>query len=428
MSALTTAVRRILPGAILLASITGAYAQEKTTLDVLYTTPGTFNTLQKTLAQRFTELHPDIEIKFRNPVKGYEEAAQQIMRDQITGTLPDVAFNGINQIGLFVDHGIGAPLDDFIRKDGGLDKLGYYPTLASLGTWKGKQYGLPFAVSTPVLYVNTDLVKAGGGNPDTLPTTWPELIKLGQSIQKASASPVTGFYFQWEQTGNWLFQSLITSKGGNVLQPGGCKLAFDSEPGKWALQTLASFGQSGMPNLALSQARQSFVSGTIGIMADSTSYIAAAEKQINNKFGFRTLPFPLADANGKLPAGGNVAMVLSKDPKRQAAAWEYVKFITGPQGQTLMANETGYMPGNKFAVEDKQLLGDFYASHPNHNTSIQQIPVLMEWAAFPGDNSLKIIEVIKDHTEALITQRATAEQTMPLLIKEVNALLPETCR
>ena len=50
----------------------------------------------------FTEAHPDIKVKFRNPVASYEEAAQQILRDQITGRLPDVAFNGINQIGLFV--------------------------------------------------------------------------------------------------------------------------------------------------------------------------------------------------------------------------------------------------------------------------------------------------------------------------------------
>lgn len=428
MPGLTPAIRRFVTGAMLLSGMTCAYAQEKTTLDVLYTTPGTFNTLQKQLAQRFSELHPDIEIKFRNPVKGYEEAAQQILRDNVTGTLPDVAFNGINQIGLFVDHGIGAPLDDFIDKEGGLAKLGYYPTLAALGTWKGKQYGLPFAVSTPVLYINTDLVKAGGGDPDTLPKSWPELIKLGQSIQSASTSPITGFYYQWEQTGNWLFQALMTSKGGHIRQPGQCQLAFDSEPGRWALQTLAAFGQSGMPDLALNQARQSFVSGTVGIMVDSTSYIAAAEKQINNTFGFRTLPFPLADANGKLPAGGNVAMVLSKDPQRQAAAWEYVKFITGPQGQTLMVNETGYMPGNQFAVQDTQLLGRFYASHPNHNTSIQQIPVLTEWAAYPGNNALKIIEVIKDHTEKLVTRRESAAQAMPALVKEVNALLPEACR
>lgn len=404
-----------------------ASASAEMTLDVLYTTPGTFNALHQDLAKRFTELHPDIKIKFRNPVAGYEEGAQQILRDQLTGRLPDVAFNGINQIGLFVDRGLGTPLDDFIAGDGGTAKLGYYPTLAELGKWKGKTYGLPFAVSTPVLYVNADLVAKAGGRVEDLPKTWPELIALGKKIEAAAGQGKTGLYFQWEQTGNWLVQSLVTSRGGRILKANGCTIAFDDESGLWALKTLEAFGKSGMPNLALGQARQSFVAGNIAILADSTSYVAAAQRQIGERFTFRTVPFPVASQNGRLPAGGNVAMVFAKDPARQKAAWEYVKFVTGPVGQTQMVHLTGYMPGNEIAVRAPELLGRFYDGNPNHKTSIAQLPVLTEWAAFPGENSLKIIEVVKSHTEALVTGRRKAEEVMPDLSKDVRALLP-TCK
>src|SRR5262245_6664550 len=101
-------------GAAFLTALAIAPACAAVTLDVLYTTPGTFNALQQELAKRFTEAHPDIKEKFRNPAAEYEEGAQQILRDQITGRLPDVAFNGINQIGLFVDRGLGTPLDAFV--------------------------------------------------------------------------------------------------------------------------------------------------------------------------------------------------------------------------------------------------------------------------------------------------------------------------
>jgi multiple sugar transport system substrate-binding protein len=416
---------RMLAGAAGLLAMGATCAQAEVTLDVLYTTPGTFSALHQELAKRFTEAHPDIKVKFRNPVAGYEEAAQQILRDRITGRLPDVAFNGINQIGLFVDRGLGAPLDAFADQDGGLAKLGYYPTLAELGKWKGKLYGLTFAVSTPVLYVNTDLLAKAGIDVASLPKTWPDLVAVGKTIEAKAGVPVTGFYFQWEQTGNWLFQSLVTSKGGHMLKPDGCSIAFDDEAGMWALKTLESFGKSGMPNLAIGQSRQSFVAGSIGILVDSTSYVAAAERQIAGKFQFRTVAFPLAVSDGKLPAGGNVAMVLAKDAERQKAAWEYVKFVTGPVGQTLMTNYTGYMPGNEIAVKQPDLLGAFYAAHPNHMTSVQQLPVLTEWASFPGDNSLKVIEVIKDHTESLVTGKRTAEQVMPDLVRDVSALLPK---
>jgi multiple sugar transport system substrate-binding protein len=415
----------VLAGAVALMTVSATSTRAEVTLDVLYTTPGTFNALHQELARRFTEAHPDIKVKFRNPVASYEEAAQQILRDQITGRLPDVAFNGINQIGLFVDRGLGAPLDGFVAADGGLTELGYYPTLAELGRYKGKLYGLPFATSTPVLYVNADLLAKAGVDVSALPKTWPELLALGKTIEAKAGTAVTGFYYQWEQTGNWLFQSLVTSKGGRILKADGCSIAFDDANGMWALKTLEAFGKSGMPNLGLGQARQSFVAGNIAISADSTSYVAAAERQIGGRFQFKTIAFPLAVADGRLPAGGNVAMVFAKDAERQKAAWKYVKFATGPVGQTAMANSTGYMPGNEIAVKTPDLLGAFYARSPNHLTSIQQLPLLTEWASFPGDNSLKIIEVTKHHIESLVTGKRTAEQVMPELVGVVSNLLPK---
>ena len=420
----STRLAPMLAGAVALVAIGAVPARAEVTLDVLYTTPGTFNALHQELARRFTEANPDIKVKFRNPVAGYEEAAQQILRDQITGRLPDVAFNGINQIGLFVDRGLGAPLDGLATADGGLAELGYYPTLAELGRYKGKLYGLPFAVSTPVLYVNADLLAKAGTDVSAL-KSWPELVTLGKTIEAKAGTPTTGFYYQWEQTGNWLFQSLVTSKGGRILKADGCSIAFDDASGMWALKTLEAFGKSGMPNLGLGQARQSFVAGSIAILADSTSYVAAAERQIGGRFQFRTVAFPLAAADGRLPAGGNVAMVFAKDAERQKAAWKYVRFVTGPVGQTAMVNLTGYMPGNEIAVKTPDLLGAFYAKSPNHLTSIQQLPLLTEWASFPGDNSLKIIEVIKHHIESLVTAKRTAEQVMPDLVKDVSGLLPK---
>jgi hypothetical protein len=140
--------------------------------------------------------------------------------------------------------------------------------------------------------------------------------------------------------------------------------------------------------------------------------VAAAERQIGGRFQFKTVAFPLAVAGGRLPAGGNVVMVFAKDAERQKAAWKYVKFTTGPVGQTTMVNSTRYMSGNEIAVKTPDLLGAFYTRSPNHLTSTQQLP-LLTGASFPGDNSLKIIEVIKHHMESLVTGKRTAEQVMP---------------
>jgi hypothetical protein len=47
-----------------------------------------------------------------------------------------------------------------------------------------------------------------------------------------------------------------------------------------------------------------------------------------------------------------------------------------------MVNLTGYMPGNEIAVRTTEMLGSFYDKNPNHKTSIDQLPVLTEWASY----------------------------------------------
>ncbi len=76
-------------------------------------------------------------------------------------------------------------------------------------------------------------------------------------------------------------------------------------------------------------------------------------------------------------------MMFATDPVRQRAAWEYVKFVTGPVGQTQMVKLTGYAcPRNEIAVKEPEMLCGFYERSPNHRTSIAQLPVLTEWTAF----------------------------------------------
>jgi multiple sugar transport system substrate-binding protein len=76
-------------------------------------------------------------------------------------------------------------------------------------------------------------------------------------------------------------------------------------------------------------ALQDFVSGRLGIWSHSTSRLGGVAKQVGKTFDLRTARFPVyAGADSRLPAGGNVAMIFAKDPARQKAASESVKFAT----------------------------------------------------------------------------------------------------
>jgi multiple sugar transport system substrate-binding protein len=409
---------------IALASALGAgMAHAETKLQVAYSNAAVYKAVQEDIAAKFMEQHPDIKIEFRTPLRSYEELAQQLMRDKITGTLPDVAFNGINQLGLFMEQKLPVPVDSHAQADGGMEKLGYHPALAALGQRNGAQYGVPFAVSMPIVYVNADLMSKSGVDVDSL-TTWPAIVAAGAAVDKKIGQPTAGFYFDWEQTGNWLFQALVTSNGGRMLADNRCDIAFGDAHGMAALKILESFAKGGMRNLGQVPGREAFVAGGVGIWVSSSGFASTAEKMIGDKFKLKTLRFPVAAEKPQLPGGGAMAMVLTTDKARQKAAWDYVKFATGALGQAIMAKGTGYMPVNQAAVTTPNLLGDYYKQFPNQATAIQQLPLLTEWASYPGANSLKMIEVIKSHTEGLISGAKTAEQTMPALIRDVKALSP----
>jgi multiple sugar transport system substrate-binding protein len=234
---------------------------------------------------------------------------------------------------------------------------------------------------------------------------------------------VAGFYYQWDITANWMFQSLVFANGGRMMDEGEKRIAFDQPAGMKALETLEAFAKGGMPNLPSSQARTAFIAGKIAIFADSSSNLGKATTEIGDKFAFQTFSFPVPSPEGRLPAGGNLMVMLAKDPAKQQAAWKYIQFATGPIGQTIMAKHTGYLPSNAIAIGTPDMLGDYYRERPNYQTSIAQVPVLTGWYAFPGPNSLKIIDTIRGHLEQVVTGKASAAAEMPRMASDVQKLL-----
>jgi multiple sugar transport system substrate-binding protein len=190
-----------------------------------------------------------------------------------------------------------------------------------------------------------------------------------------------------------------------------------------ALETLEAFSKAGMPNLPSSQARTAFIVGKLAIFADSSSNLGKATTEIGDRFKFQTFPFPVPSAEGQLPAGGNLVVRLTRNPEKQAAAWKYIQFATGAVGQTIMAKYTGYLPSNSVAIRTPEMLGDFYKARPNYQTSIAQVPMLTGWYAFPGPNSLRIIDIIRGHLESVVTGKTTAAKTMPRMASDVQQLL-----
>ncbi|HTR86523.1 MAG TPA: ABC transporter substrate-binding protein [Reyranella sp.] len=417
--------RSMTAGAMALAGAGPAIAQAKTTVSVQYPLGFIFDKVFAELKAEFEKANPDVAVKYLPAYKEYEDAAQTALRGAVTKQLPDVSVQAINLQRLFVDRKIAADLTPFIAKEKDWEGQGFGKSMMALSTYGGKPYGLAFAASTPILYVNDDLVTKAGGDPAKMPTTWEGIFDLSNKIAKTGPDTV-GLFYSWAITGNWMWQALVFSHGGRMMSQDEKTVAFDKEAGKKSIGLLGRMvREGGMPDLTPEASRAAFFAGKLGIWSESTSLLRVADEGVAGKFKWRTVKFPVPGPDPKLPTGGAAAMMFATDPAQQAAAWRYMKFITGPVGATIMVKGTGYMPPNSLPANDPKMLKPFYAEKPNHLTSLSQQPLMTAWYAFPGENNLKIIQAIKDRLQTVVDKSAQPEAALSGMAADVTKLLPK---
>ncbi len=416
MQKLTTAIALVLCAG-------SAMAEDKVTIEFAYPYSHLFDVTYENILPKFYEAHPDIEVKFRATYENYEDANNTILREAVADELPDVTMQGLNRQAILVDKGIAKSLEPFIAKETDFAKEGYHQAMLDLGTFSDAVYGLPFSISLPVGYYNMEVMaKAGITSEDQLPKTWDEVIGTCKKLTEAGVD--NPMFWGWNITGNWFLQALMWSQDTPTVI--GNDFNLDSPEGLKSLETMkALFDGCDMQNIEWKAALSSFSAGEIGMMFWSTSAVGAVERSMGD-FTLVTHEFPGIVASGPmgLPAGGNAAMLTStsEDPAVQAAAWEWLKFITSGEGAAEVARTTGYMPPNQAANEI--ILKDFYAENPAKATAVRQLPLLRDWQAYPGDNGLAATQVIYDGLEGIVTHEyedmlALQEQ----LTEEVQDLL-----
>ncbi|PWL17503.1 ABC transporter substrate-binding protein [Falsochrobactrum shanghaiense] len=412
--------------ALMLATGISSPALADTTLNVHYPMPGFFKDVMADISTKFMEENPDIKINFVSPSATYEEGIQTIMRQVGTSEMPDLTFTGLNRLRMLAERNVGVDMKPLVDKEADMEAQGFTDRILQLGRVGDRQVGLAFATSNPIMYYNADLVRAAGGNPDTPPTTWDEVIEMGGKI-KALGDGNEGIDFRW-QGDDWMFSALLFGAGGTMLSEDEKNIAFDGPEGLAAMQLLDRMvKEGGLPVLTKAAGEQSFAAGKVGFAFQSTAGLRNMIKNVGDKFDLRTAKIPLIDAeNGRLPTGGNAVVILSEDPAKLDAAWKFAKFAAGPYGASVVVPGTGYVPNNELAAKSDEYLGKFYDENPLFNAGLSQMSLMVPWYAFPGANGVKVTQTIVDNSSRVVEQSATPEEALADTAKEVKRLLPRS--
>ncbi|MDF9276230.1 extracellular solute-binding protein [Arthrobacter sp. EH-1B-1] len=240
----------------------------------------------------------------------------------------------------------------------------YERDLLAAGRFKDLQLGLPYQVVFPMPLINLDIFDKAGADP--APKDWDGFLGTCESIKTAGVTPIS-----WPGgdvgNGGQLFNCMIVNVAPAEdmcaqIEQGTLKCTDDWFIGMLEqYQQLIPYLQPNSTGTAVEPAQNLFTQGTAAMLATG-SYHLAAVRELGAEFPMELI-FPNTATSGTPKYEGvyNATFILgvNSGSDNQAAAMEWVNFLSKPENAGYYANETAQhvaVAGVEYTNEDLQKL------------------------------------------------------------------------
>ena len=321
-------------------------------VDLVHLFSGAEHPIQKVI-RAFNDKGTGVTVVSRQDGTTYETITQKAMASIAAGRGPAMMTTGW-KLGDFARKTLGA--QDF-RQVFGPDRTEallakFRPQVRPLAAIGGVPIGLPWSMSTPVLYINQSLWTQAGLDPTATPKTVEELYPMVRQLQEK-----TGKQGLCYEVNEWLPQAFIQNAGGDVIDANG-KPVMDSIA---AVKGIEAFVLPRRDNLwrvmTIPEMVAAYQAGAIGVMASSSARQSVVRQAA--RFDLRLIQMPgLTGLPRRMNSGGNFLAVYSKVKEQQDGAYKFMEFVASKQGFEIWL-ETGYLnvttndipvrPGNEAA-------------------------------------------------------------------------------
>jgi len=299
---------------------------------------------------------------------------------------------------------------------------------------KGNMLSMPFNSSTPVFYVNKDVFKKAGLDPEKAPKTWKEFEAVAAKLKAAGQECVyTSSWPSWVHVENfsaWHNLPIGTKSNGfggldtrfTVNSPAHVKhVAMLGDFVKKGYFTYAGLGNKGDAK---------FASGDCAMFTGSSGAQANIRKL--NKFAFSVNYLPYHDDIKGAPQnsiiGGATLWVLSqKDKSVYKGIAKFFTYLSSVEVQAKWHQQTGYAPITNAAFEATQKSG-FYKEFPGMDVAVRQLNYKKPTANSKGlrfGNFVQGRQVIEEEMEAVFAGKKDAKTAMNDAVKRGNDILTQ---
>ncbi|MCP3420137.1 extracellular solute-binding protein [Bradyrhizobium brasilense] len=374
------------------------------------------------LGQKFMARHPETEVEFIANGDNWDLLLQNTLREAFVGDLPDATWQSLAYAQTLARRGISQPLE---KSSGSVEKLamlGLSRPLIDAILVNGKNYSLPFGTTIPVVYYNMDLLKRAGLAGAKLPKSWDEIVDAGKKVASLSGK-VNGGYIEYASTNAWMFQNILGTLNGRMMNAEQTDVAFDGSEGLRTLEILAQFGQTNNFDMTLDQARQAFNAGICGVHVRTASGINSVAKAASGQFELQVGQLPIPNPDGRLIGAGHGFFMFAKLPERQRRVWDFISFAIGTDGQAILAKHTGYMPINMITLNDPKFLDQYFAANPYHRSVVERLPITGDQFYFPSTNAVKIADIMAEEMRKVVTRRSAPDRALAEMVQQTRKLL-----
>ena len=315
----------------------------------------------KVLTDRFNSSQSDVRVKLVNQV-GYKENLEKYRANLAGADLPDIIQVEDTATQQMIDTQSTLPAQSCIEADD-YETSDFVQRVLDRYTVKDVLWPMPFNVSNPVFFYDKNAFRAANLDPEDPPETLEEVKAYALKIKGAGYEAGYGlkldpwYLEQWSAKADKLY---VNEENGRKARATATR--FDDATGReiftWmddmvksgAAKTNSADGVSQYDNLL------GIRSKVVGMTIDSSATLGTISQVLSSgegggvDLGVAPMPGPPGDG-GVLVGGGALYIVKRSAAEKQAAAWEYLKFLVEPETQAEWAAGTGYVPIRQSSVE-----------------------------------------------------------------------------
>ncbi|AGB41260.1 ABC-type sugar transport system, periplasmic component [Halobacteroides halobius DSM 5150] len=287
------------------------------------------------MVNNFNKLHKG-EIKVTMQTMNWGTYYQKVVTALSSGNAPDIGVMHIDRLPEFSSKGVLTPLDSIVQ-DLGWDSDEFAKRVWQAGKYKGTRYGIPLDMHPLTMYINVDMFKKAGLNPNKPPQTREEFMKVVKKLTKDTNGDGkidqygTAIPPLWPGQ-QFIVPTLIHQFGGSITNEEVTKVTFDSPEAIKAVKFAKSLiykHKVSPANIQQDGEVTLFKQGRLGIHFNGIWMIRAFQKQK----GLNFMSYPVPNLGGKMAVMSNSHnfVIFNKDEmtkKRKEAAAEFIKYIS----------------------------------------------------------------------------------------------------